>query len=177
MNELLVWGSAIGFMFVIFPIHIFNYVYVNTQEKYASINVSAYRLIRLANVNTIKNKPDKMMINGKEKKMNLSFVKSKSLKIFNNLCLTKVIQLSDFGLMNEYSATAALVQNSLTKALYFFIKENGGKTKLKNYIVLNYNHGSVNYYLKLVGIINLLTVGKIILMLIMEKLKDVKNQS
>lgn len=175
MNEAIVWLSFIGFFIAVFPIHIFNYVYVNTDEKYASVNVSAYRIIRILNVNTVKNSFDKMQVNGKEKKVNLNLVQKNSYKIFNNLCLTKIIQLSDFGLLNQNHAYVAFVQNALTTAVYSFIKANGGRTKLKNYTVINLSHDSINYYLKVVGIINVIVISKLIFILLLEKLNDVKN--
>jgi large-conductance mechanosensitive channel len=63
-----------------------------------------------------------------------------------------------------------LAQTFLSNKIYDFIEANGGKTKLKNYAVLNFTHDKVNYYLKLVGVINLLTIAKIIFILITEKI-------
>lgn len=172
MSNALVILSAAGFFIALFPVHIYNYVYVNTGEKYASLNVSAFRLIRIFNANTIKNSPNKMQINGRDRKVNLNFVKSKPLKIFNSLCLLKVVQLGDFGLLSDSSIYFALGQNVLSNAVYSFIEANGGRTKLKNYTVLNREHGKVVYYAKIVGVINLITVTKIIFMLLTEKINE-----
>lgn len=174
MSEVLVYFAFFGFIAALFPIHIFNYVYVSAKDKYASVNVSAYRIIRIFNVNTVKNSLDKMQINGEETKVNFGFIKSKWLKIFNNLCFVKMVQLCDYGLKNQSNAYFALAQKTLTDALFAFIKINGGKTKLKNYIVFNLEHDYINCYLKAVGVINLITVLKIIFILFTEKLNERK---
>lgn len=49
---------------------------------------------------------------------------------------------------------------------------NGGRTKLKNYIILNREHKNVVYYLKVSGAINLLALIKLILILITEKVHE-----
>ena len=176
VNEAMVYLSAIGFFIVVFPIHVFNYAYISTAQKYASVNVNLFRLIPVFNVNTVKNSLSKVNVNGKEKKMNSSFISKNALKIFNNLCITKIVQLSDFGLLNETNVYIAYAQNCLTQAIYAFVRINGGRVKLRNYTLLNYEHENVTYYLKLVGVINLLTVGKIFAILLWEKINEHKNQ-
>lgn len=176
MNEALVYLSAIGFFIAVFPIHVFNYAYVSTSQKYASVNVSLFRLIPVLNINTVKNSVTKMSVNGNEKQMDLSFFSKNALKIFNNLCITKIVQLSDFGVANPNNVYFAYVQNCLTQAIYAFVRINGGKVKLRNYTLLNYEHENISYYLKLVGVINLMTVGKIFAILLWEKLNELKNQ-
>lgn len=176
VSEALVYLSAIGFFIAVFPIHVFNYAYVSTEQKYASVNVSIFRLIPILNISTVKNSLTKMNVNGKDRQMNSSFISKNALKIFNNLCITKIVQLSDFGLMNSNNVYVAYVQNILTQAVYAFVRINGGKTKLRNYTLLNYEHDYISYYLKLVGVINLMTVGKIFTILLWEKLNELKNQ-
>lgn len=176
MGNILVILSAVFFFIGLFPVHIYNYVYVNTAEKYAAVNVSAYRWIRLVNLNTVKNAPNKMNVNGKDKQIDTSFIRSRALRIFNNLCLTKIVQVGDYGIQDEKSAYIALAQNSLTQGLYYFIKANGGRTKLKNYTVLNEEHGDVVYYAKVVGVINAVTVAKILTILIWGKLNEIVNK-
>lgn len=168
--------AAAGFLISVFPIHVFNYIYVNTEEKFASINVTLYRFIRVFNINTIKNNPKEMQINGKNKKLNIESLKVNFYKIFNKLCIYKIVQLSDFGLKNEDNAYAALVQNGITMAAYKFLQTNGNSAKLRNYTVLNEEHSTIRYYAKAVTIINLLVIMKVILILIMEKLNELKNQ-
>jgi hypothetical protein len=170
VNDVIVWLTFFGFLIAVFPVHIFNYIYLNTAERYASVNVTLYRYIKILNANTVKNSIDKMQINGKEKNFANATLSKNSLKIFNNLCFTKIIQLCDFGVSEGSNSYLVLTQHMLTESLYYFIKANGGRTKLRNYTVLNYTHDKVNYYLKVVGVINLITVGKIILMLITEKI-------
>lgn len=174
MSDFLVYGALVGFFLAVFPVHIYNYVYVNTNEKYASVNVCAFRFIRLFNANTVKDSPRKMQVNGKEKDINLSAVKKNALKIFNNLCITRIVQLEDFGMQSEYNAYAAILHSVATNALYAFVRINGGRTKLRNYTVLNMEHGYINYYMKAVGVINLMTVAKILFVLFTEKLNENK---
>jgi len=176
VSEALVYVSAIGFFIAVFPIHIFNYVYITTQQPYASLNISLFRIIPVFNLNTVKNDVTKMNVNGNEKKLSATVINKNALKIFNNLCITKVVQLSDFGLKNQSNVYLAFTQNCLTQAAYAFIRANGGKVKLRNYTLFNYEHENINYYLKLVGVINLITVSKIIMILIWEKLNEYKNK-
>jgi len=176
VNEALVYVSAIGFFIAVFPVHIFNYVYITTQQPYASLNISLFRIIPVFNLNTVKNDVTKMNINGNEKKLSATVINKNALKIFNNLCITKIVQLSDFGLKNQSNVYLAFTQSCLTQAVYAFIRVNGGRVKLRNYTLLNYEHESVNYYLKLVGVINLITISKIITILIWEKLNEHKNK-
>lgn len=175
VNEAMVYMAAVGFFISVFPIHIFNYIYINTEEKYASINVTIFRFIRIYNINTVKNKPNEMQVNGKSKKMSLSMLKLNFYKIFNKLCIQKVVQLTDFGVKNENNVYAALLQNGITTAAYSFLQINGNSSKLRNYTILNQEHSAIRYYAKAVTIINLFAISKIILIIIMEKLNELKN--
>lgn len=170
MNDAMVYLSALGFAFTVFPIHLYNYIYVNTEEKYAGLNIGVYRLINFYNANTVKDKPGEMQVNGKNMKVNLKDIHFSAYKIFNSLCIYKIIQLGDFGMKKPDNAYIALTQNALTTALYKFIQINGNYSKLRNYIVLNKEHDYIRYYCKAVTILNSIVVGKIILILIMEKL-------
>lgn len=175
MSETVVYLSAIVFFIAVFPVHIFNYVYITTAKPYASLNVSLFRVIPVFNINTVKNSINKMNVNGKEKKMDKSFISNNALKIFNNLCITKIVQLSDFGLQKPSNIYFAFGQNCLTQAIYAFVRINGGRVKLRNYTLLNYEHDEITYYMKMVGVINLMTIGKIFTILLWEKLNEHKN--
>lgn len=170
MNNALVYIAAIGFLIAIFPVHVINYVYVSTAEKYASVNVTLYRLVTLANVNTDK-KINKKKSKPKKKKL---MTPPNLLKIFNKLCITKIVQVSDFGILNPDNAYAALLQNALSCALFTFVRANGGRTKLKNFTVLNYEHDNINYYLKLTGIINVMTLLRLFSVFIWGKINERK---
>ena len=172
----MVYMAAVGFLISVFPIHVFNYIYINTEENYASINVTIFRYIRIYNINTVKNKPNVMQVNGKDKKMNIDMLKVNFYRIFNKLCIQKVIQLTDFGIKNENNAYAALLQNGITTAAYGFLQVNGNRVKLRNYAILNQEHSEVRYYAKAVTIINLFVVAQIILVIILEKLNELKTQ-
>ena len=158
VSEALVYISAIMFLIAVFPVHVLGYVYISSAEKYASINVTAYRLFTVLNVNT--ERPPES--NNKKEDGGKLMTPSNWLEMFNNLCITKIVQLGDYGLQNSDNAYVALANAAVTDAVYTFVKVNGGRTKLKNYSVLNYEHSNVNYYLKLAGIINVITLLKLI---------------
>lgn len=171
----MVYIAAIGFLISVFPVHIIGYVYVSSAEKYASINVTLYRLFTVLNLNTEKppkqddKDKDEEKDDGKSKKL---MTPENWLKIFNKLCITKIVQLGDFGLQNPDNAYVALANKTVTDAVYTFVKVNGGKTKLKNFSVLNYEHSDVNYYLKLAGVINIITLTRLIMIFIWGKLNE-----
>ena len=60
--------AAVLFAFIVFPIHVYNYVYLDTGKKYASINAGVYNVINIFNANTISDNPREMQVNGKNKK-------------------------------------------------------------------------------------------------------------
>ena len=168
----MVYLSAIGFALSLFPVHLYNYIYVNSEEKYAGLNIGVYGLINFFNANTVKNKPGEMQIN---KKFDLKKVKFSAYKIFNSLCIFKIVQLGDYGIKKPSNAYIAFAQNTLTTAIYKFIQINGHYAKLRNYSVLNYEHEDIRYYCKLVTILNMFVVGKILFILLLEKLNASKN--
>ncbi len=170
MSTATVYISAILFALIIFPVHIFNYVYLNSEERYASLNIGVYGK-NFFNVNTVKNKPQEMQINGQNKKVDFKKLKSSFYKIFNKLCIYKIIQLGDYGLMKENNAYVALAQSALSTAIYKFIQINGNYCKLRNYTILNEEHSEIRYYSKMITILNLIVIAKIILIFIKEKLK------
>lgn len=175
MTQGLVWLAAAGFAFSLFPVHIYNYVYINTAEKYVGLNVGIYGKLNLFNVNSVKNDPMQMQVNGKNKRLEAGKIKWSAYRIFNSLCIFKIVQLSDFGLKEGVGAYGALAQHSLTTLLYKFIQTNGHYAKLRNYTILNAEHEHMVYYAKAVTIVNLFVVGKIIWILISEKLYERKN--
>lgn len=178
MNEAIVYLSAIFFLITIFPVHVINYVFISEEKRYIGVNVSLYRLITVLNVNTDKpKKPDLEDNKDKRKKRKkLKSAASNWLTIYNNLCLTKVVQLGDYGIENERNIYVALAQNALTEALYAFIRINGGRTKLRNYAVMNFEHPYVNYYLKFSGVINAVTLIKLFTKIIIGNINERKNQ-
>lgn len=176
MNEAMVYMSAVGFAIALFPIHFYNYIYINTENKYASLNVCAYRFLRFYNANTVKNSIGEMQVNGKNVKFDPQKVKYSAYKIFNSLCLYKIVQLGDYGMTGQNNAYIVLAQNALTTAIYKFIQINGNYTKLRNYTVLNQEHGFIRYYCKAVTIVNIIVINKILLILLMEKIYALKNQ-
>lgn len=172
----MVYFAAAGFMLAVFPIHVFNYIYINTEEKYASVNVTIFRFIRLMNLNTVKDKPGEMQINGKNKKFDPSDFNPSALKILHRICIYKIVQLSDFGMQKQSNAYAALSQYALTHFAYAFLKINGTRAKLRNYAIFNQSHSEIRYYAKAVTVINLIVVTKILFIILTEKLNERKIQ-
>lgn len=175
MSEALIYVACAGFLISYFPLHVYNYVYIDSANKYFSINVTLFRFIRLFNVNSIKDKPGEMEINGKSKKIDLNVIRKQGYNIFNQLCIYKLVQLTDFGLKKDSNAYVALAQNAATMALYKFLKINGNWVKLRNYTIFNNEHGEVQYYLKAVAIINMLVVTKMLAIYLWGKLNELKN--
>ena len=83
--------------------------------------------------------------------------------ILDNLCLFKLIQLSDFGLKGEACAYGAIAQSAITLPLYKYLELSGSACKLRNYVILNREHGDVKYCAKAVAVINFVAAIKIIL--------------
>lgn len=162
VSEVFVYLSAIGFALYIFPVHVFSYVYVTTQKGYVSINISLFKLIPLyRGTNQLKldlNGMANLVSNDSGLKLKYP---SHYVDLFNKLCITKIVQVCDLGLQNQTNAYTALAEHTITQAVYTFVKVNGGKTKLRNYVVLNSEHGYINYCLKLVGVINLMVLLRI----------------
>lgn len=173
--QAVVYIAAIGFALMVFPFHVYNYIYINTADKYASINAGVYKF-NFFNANTVKDKPNEMQVNGKSKKIQPEKLKLSAYRIFNQLCIYKIVQLGDYGVMNENNAYVALAQHGFTTAIYKFLQANGNYCKLRNYTVINCEHSAVRYYAKAVTVINLMVVGKIILIIIMEKINERKNK-
>ena len=172
MNEFAVYFAAALFALSVFPVHLYNYFYVDTSKKYASVNIGVYGVFNVFNANTISDNPREMQVNGKKKKVDLTKIKSLFYRIFNSLCLFKVVQLGDYGMQNENNAYVALVQSCFTTAIYKFIQCNGNYCKLRNYAVLNEEHSEIRYYAKAVTVINLIVMAKVLLIILKEKLHD-----
>lgn len=175
MSSATIYIAAATFLLAVFPVHIYNYVYLNTGKKYASFNAGVYK-INFFNVNTVENKPYEMQVNGKNKKIDAKKFKLNYYKIFNCLCIYKVVQLGDYGIQKDVNVYAALAQSSFTTAIYRFLQINGNYGKLRNYVVLNEEHSEIRYYAKAVTVINLIVVAKIISIIIMEKIHAHKAQ-
>lgn len=174
MADVLVWLAFAGFLLAVFPIHIYNYLYINTAKKYASVNAGIFRF-NFFNANTVENNPREMQVNGKNKKIDASKFKLNFYKIFNQVCVYKIVQLGDYGMQKEANAYIVLAQHGLTTAIYKFLQMNGNYGKFRNYTVLNAEHSDIRYYAKAVTVINLLVVAKIFLIIILEKINERKN--
>lgn len=171
MSTVLVCVTCVLFAVSVFPFHIYNYVYYNSGQKYACINVGVFKF-NFFNINTVKGSPRQMQVNGSEKQITMNLIKRNLYKVFNRLCVYKIVQLTDYGLLNEDNANIALLHSAFSTAIYKFIQINGNYCKLRNYSILNGEHAQINYYAKVVTIINLIVVAKIILILISEKINE-----
>lgn len=175
VNRGIIISLFVVFIVLIFPIYVFNYVYINSEEGYASVNVTLFRFIKICNINTVKNDPSKMQFNGREKSIAFKGLNKSYLKIFKLIRIQKVIQLCDIGVLSEINNYIALCQHVLTGGLKTFCLANGKHVKIKNYIILNQEHEFIRYYAKAVTVLNLLTVVQILFIIIMEKLNDYKT--
>jgi len=173
MNVAVYIGAAL-FALLVFPFHLYNYVYINTEEKYASLNVGVYG-INFYNLNTVKNRPGEMQVNGKNKKVDVKSVNVNTYKIFNQLCLYKIVQLGDYGVRKDANIYIAFGQNCFTTAIYKFVQMNGNFCKLRNYTILNEEHDDIRYYAKAVTVVNAVVVLKIIYILLKGKLHEHKK--
>lgn len=169
MENFIVYGITSLFFFSLLPVYVSVYAYADSGAKYASVNVCLYRVFRLVNINS---EEGKMKINGKDADVNPATALKDGKVFFDNLCLFKIIQLSDFGMESEAGAYASLAQSAFTLPLYHYISRRGYACKLKNYIVFNYEHGDVKYCAKAVSVINLVSALKILFMIFTEKLNE-----
>lgn len=160
-------GTALFFVSVL-PVYVSVYAYADSGKKYASANFCLYRIFRFLNVNT--EEDGRIMINGKEAGINPAAAVRDGKTVLDNLCVFKIIQLSDFGLGSEKSAYAALLQSAVTFPLYSYIDKSGGACKLKNYVILNAEHSDIKYCAKVVSVINLVAALKILFVLLMERI-------
>lgn len=165
-----------GFSAALFPIYISNYIYLNSEQKYANLNVVIFGKIRLYNINTVKNSPDKLEMNGKSTEIDVGNIRRGALRIFKRIYLVKLIQMADYGLKNEANAYAAAVQYTSAGVLNLLFKACGKTARLKNYVILNHEHSAVVYYAKAVTVINLLTVASLFMIILWEKFNEFKNK-
>lgn len=174
MNDAIVYTVTALFTLIIFPVHVYNYLYLNTEIKYASVNAGIYK-INFFNANTVENNPGDMQINRKKKKIDPTKFSINYYRIFNRLCIHKIVQLGDYGVRDDKKIYVLIVQNALTNAIYNFLKINGNHCKLKNYTVLNEEHSEIRYYAKAITILNIIVLIKIFSIIIMEKLNELKT--
>lgn len=160
-------GTALFFVSVL-PVYVSVYAYADSSKKYASANFCLYRVFRFLNVNT--EEDGKIMINGKEAGINPALAARDGKIAFDNLCVFKVIQLSDFGLGSDMGAYAALLQSVVTFPLYSYIEKSGSACKLKNYVILNAEHSDIKYCAKVVSVVNLVAAFKILFILLTERI-------
>lgn len=170
MDNFIVYGVPALFFAAVLPVYVSVYAYGNTHTKYASVNFCLYRVIRFMNMNT--EEDGRLMINGKEAKVNPALALRDGKIAFDNLCISKIVQLSDFGLVKDENAYIALLQSAVTFPLYSYISKKGSFCKLRNYVILNAEHGGITYGAKVVSVINLVAALKILFILMLERINE-----
>lgn len=173
MGVAIIYLSAIIFLLCIFPVYVFNYVGIFSEQNKLEIAVSLYKIIPIYNFKKKITISDLKLFGGNKPK--LTYPKH-YLALYNKLCLTKIIQFADFGLQSQASAYLAITQNASTQAIYALIQNSGGKTKLRNYLLLNEAHGEANYLLKVVGVVNLITLLKVVFIYLRSLINERKNK-
>lgn len=172
MSNIVAIAVASTLAILLFPVHFTNYIYFNFGEKFAGISVRLYNFIAIKRINTIRNAPSKMLVDGKEKDFDAKTLITSARILFNNIYLTKIIQLGDFGAQSELACSLCAVQNCISVALYTYLKSGGNKGKLRNYGIINHEHKNIIYYAKISGATNLVASIKILIILLSEKLNE-----
>lgn len=174
MGRALIILSAMGFAIAIFPVHLYSYIFFSTESRRMEVRVSLFKfipLIRLS-LNKALQRTEENNKNNVPKKLPKP---DTILNMYNKLCITKIVQLIDIGIQDEKNAYFALAQNAATEFLYAFVRINEGRIKLRNYPVLNGEHGYINYYVKLVGVINFIALSRITAIYLWSKIYERKN--
>jgi hypothetical protein len=170
MKTLAIVGFTLFFI-AIFPIKLTNYIYFNSRQGYASINVRLYSILNIFNASTIKNSLNRMIVNGRERRLQSNLKQATYFKIIKAVHITKLIQLKDAGLKSNTSVVAALSHNALTNYAYGLLQAKNPYTKLGNYVVYNHEHDSFNYIAKVSIAVNIIIIAKIAFYILMEKIK------
>lgn len=165
------WSAATVFAVLIFPLHIFNYIHISTDVKYFGYTMSLYKFIPILNANTQEGQPMKMMINGKESGLDLRKLSTNYLKLVKKLSFIKIIQLSEFGADSALTCTAAVMQHTATEWLYTLINYADQGVKLRNYTIINQDGKHINYFIKIVNAINILSLASAIFIILRGKKK------
>jgi len=161
--------SAILFTLFIFPFHVVSYLYLETNSGAVGFKVTLYNFIPVMRLGNKSFEKDER--GGKKANFNGGGAFN-VYTVFQNLCITEIIQLCVIGAETELGAYLALAQNSVTQVLYGFINNCGGRTKLKNYIVLNSDNSDIGYCAKVCGVINLLTLTKLFILYFWSKIYE-----
>ena len=164
VENFIVYGLSALFFAAVLPVYVGAYVYVDTGKKYASVSFYVYGAIKFLNINT--EDRGRLFVNGKEAGIDpVSAVKNAKITLCN-LCVTKIIQLSDFGADSESNAYAALAHSAATLPLYGYLSRVSPFCKLRNYIIFASGHCDINYMAKAVGAINVVSAVKILILLL-----------
>lgn len=150
MSEVIFYSTTILFFLSVFPINLYGYAYISSTNKFASFQLSAYKIIPIVNKQI--NNHSVLQFNNKGKFVLKNPKRIK--KIFNKICITKIIQLSEFGVQNGNLATLAIMQYGVTHTFYDYLKD-ASNTKTVSTVIFNAEHNEFNYCVKIVGVINL----------------------
>ena len=168
MENFIVYGGTALFFVSVLPVYVSVYAYADSGKKYASANFCLYRIFRFLNVNT--EEDGRIMSNVKEAGINPAASVRDGKIALDNLCVFKIIQLSDFGLGSEKSAYAALLQSAVTFPLYSYIDKSGSACKLRHYVVLNAEPSEIKYCAEAVRVIHTVVALQLAVVLVMGRI-------
>lgn len=160
------------FALLVFPVHVYSYLFASTQYKFAGLTLRLYSFIPILRVNTIKNNPMRMDVNGKEMPLSPKNFRYRNLELARRLSILKIVQLGEYGTGSAASASAAVGQHILTDAVYEMLAYADPNITLKNYTILNEDTSHINYGIKLVNAVNLLSTMSIVILLIRGKFHE-----
>lgn len=166
MQNLVVYGTSALFAVALLPLYATVYIYADSGSRYVSANVYLWRVFRPVCISTAED--GKMQFNGKEIKFTPAAALKAGKALIDNLCLFKFVQLCDFGLQSHYGAYLALFQRMAALPLYEYLTVTGSSCRLKNYTVLNAEHGHVIYCGKAACAVNIVAAVKILISVLRE---------
>ncbi len=166
VQDLVVYGVNGLFLLCLLPVYTSVYLYADAGRAYFSVDAYLWRFIHPLQLSTADD--GGMRLNGGD--LNIGPVAAtRAAKVaFDNLCLFKLVQLSDFGLKSGAAAYAALFQRAATFALYKYAELSGSRCKLRNYAVFNAEHGNVVWCGKAVCAVNVVAAAKLLICVLRE---------
>lgn len=173
-NAVTISVAAVTFL-LLCPLRLDATFYADLGARYASFGVKLFGAVNIYSSDTSRRSPESINENGGEKNLFSELISGAPLKAFNNVCVTRITQLSGFGLARDRGAYAAVVQSCLTDIFYGFIRANGGRTELGNYMLFDASRDDILWSAKVTGYVNALAVIKLFVVLFWEKINERKR--
>ena len=173
-NAVVISVAAATFL-LLCPLRLEATFYADLGARYASLGVKLFGAIDIFSSDTSPRSPASINVNGREKKIFSELLSGAPLKAFNNVCVTRITQLAGFGLARDGGAYAAVVNSCLTDIFYGFIRANGGRTQLENYMLFDASRDDILWSAKVTGYVNALAVIKLFVVLFWEKMNERKR--